>query len=758
MPQAASRHGRLRRAALALALTLLGAAWVWVAFPFPVAELDRYPTATLLTDCEGNPLRMRLGPHDTDCRLATQPDRGHDWIRRALVAAEDRRFWSHPGVDPLALGRALYQNLRGRRVVSGASTLSTQVIRLMHPRRRTLVAKAIEMFRALQLERLLDKQAILEQYLNRAPFGANLIGIEAASRRYFGKAPADLSLAEAALLAGMPQSPTRFRPDRFPDRARKRQGYVLDRMLALGMITGAEHDAAVAQPIVVRRDAYPFQAPHFCDLLLESLPDATRTTSARVITTLDRGLQRLAEGVLRRQAAERGHDGVFGGAVVILEVKTGAVRALVGSPDYRDAGHAGQVNGAVAPRSAGSTLKPFAYALALDQGRITPGRMLADVPRVFRDYTPVNFDGEFNGLVTARAALTRSLNGPALALVEEEGVDEFLHLLRRLGFATLDQPASTYGLGLALGNGSVRLLDLANAYACLARGGEWLPYRLREEEPGRAAVRLFSAESSWLVAEMLGGDERAATTTGHRADVRLPRVAWKTGTSSGFRDAWVVGYNPDYVVAVWLGNADGHPSPSLVGATLAVPVMWEVMRGLYPANAAPWFATPAGIVTRRVCAASGMPAGLNCPATTDDRAIAGISASQPCTVHRLQSRVDGATGSRRVEVVEEWPREVAAYLQTRRAPVAAPGAVALRLVSPVEGTVCRKLEGFAREQKLPLKAEGQGSEPLYWFIDNRLVAQGTGGSPQSWPLERGRHVVVCCSASGHSARAGITVE
>jgi penicillin-binding protein 1C len=603
----------------------------------------------------------------------------------------------------------------------------------MHPRRRTLVAKGIELFRALQLERILGKSAILEQYLNRAPFGANLIGIEAASRRYLGKEPGDLSLAEAALLAGMPQSPTRFRPDRFPERARKRQGYVLDRMQALGMFTVEQRAFATAQPIVVRKDAYPFEAPHFCDLVLDEWNETAQDEGGGMLqTTLDPKLQRLAEETLRRHAATLALEQVFGGAVVILEVKTGAVRALVGSPDYHDKAHAGQVNGATAPRSAGSTLKPFAYALALDQGRITPGLMLADVPRVFKDFTPMNFDGRFSGLVPARAALMMSLNIPALTLVEQEGVADFLHLLRRLGFGTLKKPASTYGLGLALGNGSVRLLDLANAYACIARGGEWRPYRSSEPEDGlrkTPGARIFSTEASWLIAEMLSGDERAETTTGHRADVRLPRVAWKTGTSSGFHDAWVVAFNPDYVVAVWLGNPDGHPSPALVGATAAVPVMWDVVRGLYPANDAPWFARPAGIKSRLVCAVSGAPVGAHCQATSEDWAIEGVSSAKPCQGHPLREAKDATSNESR-----------------------------LRLVSPIDGTVLKKVKGLAIEQRLYLKAEGGGDEILYWFVDNQLVAQGPGSTPASWPVERGRHVVVCCSASGHSARAGIVVE
>lgn len=809
-----SRKKLLRGFGWGALVGLLLFAVAWVCFPFPKEELALYPSATILLDGTGNPLRMQLGPHDTDCRLRYHPNVTNDWIGKAVVAAEDQRFWSHCGVDPLALTRAIGQNIWGHRVVSGASTLSTQVIRLMHPRRRTLLAKGIEVFRALQLETVLDKRLILEQYLNRAPFGANLVGIEAASRRYLGKEPGDLSLAEAALLAGMPQSPSRLRPDRFPARARKRQQYVLDRMLALGMITAMQRTDALGQPIVLRKDAYPFRAPHFCDLLLDEWQTSTGThfRTPVVQTTLDPVLQRMAEEALRRHSELLRRENVFGGAIVILDVKTGAVRALVGSPDYRDLAHAGQVNGAASPRSAGSTLKSFAYAMALDQGRITPAAMLADVPRTFKDYTPVNFDGTFSGPVTTRTALMMSLNIPALTLVEQIGEHEFLTELRKLGFGTLGKDAAHYGLGLALGNGSVRLIDLANAYACLARGGEWLPYRLREEDRGKGAlecrpglsprrcdapttegrptkienegVRMFSPEASWLIADMLSGDERAANTTGHRADVRLPRVAWKTGTSSGFRDAWVVGFNPDYVVAVWLGNPDGRPSPALVGARSAVPVMWDLIRQMYPANDAPWFAMPPGIKKRQVCAVSGEPVGSYCSATVDDWAIAGVSLAKPCDVHRLRQVKDAVTGEFHAQVVEEWPAEIRSFLQKRAPATVGPGSVpgvvhadrrgsaynaqqsaaqyvnesdAVRLVSPVAGSEYRKLDGMA-EQRVPFKAECRGGGTLYWFVDNQFVAQGAGSDPLSWSLVRGKHTVVCCAASGRSAKAEIMVE
>ncbi len=735
---------------LALRSTALAAVLVWLALrlvPFDVRALDQYPAAQMLADRHGQPLRVRLGPEDQDCRPVYVPQSG-DWIARAMVASEDQRFWQHPGVDALALVRAVKQNVTSMRTVSGASTLSTQVIRLMEPRRRTLWTKAVEAFRALQLERVCDKSTVLAQYLNRAPFGSNVVGIEAAARRYFGKGASDLSLAEAALLAGLPQSPSRLRPDRYPARARQRQRYVLDRMVACRFITPQEQEAALAQPVVVRPAPYPFQAPHFCELVERRAGHAGSGLGATVRTTLDPALQRVAEEALVRAADGLAARGIRGGAVVILEVESGAVRALVGSPDYRGR-PAGQVNGALAVRSAGSTLKPFAFACALDRGQVTPQTVLADVPALYRDYEPENFDTGFRGLVTAREALVLSLNLPALEVEQRIGQPFFHQRLRSLGLATLDRPAAHYGLGLVLGNGGVRLLDLVQAYACLARGGEMIPVRLLEEEPVAAGSRLFSPGACWLVTDMLSGEERAMDSTGHAADVRLPPLAWKTGTSAGLRDAWTLAYNPDYVVGVWLGNPDGSGSDHLVGRTAATPIAWEIFRRLYPDNVGPWFARPAGVKAREVCAGSGCVPGPYCRHRADDWCLEGVTRQSRCTVHRR----DGD---------EQWPVEVATFLSRQRSPPSAPSAQAapLRIVSPARGSTFRLLDAVAgTAQRLPLEAaSGAGGESLFWFVNDRYLGESRPGVPTFWPLQRGTHQIVCSDARGGSDRVQIAVE
>ena len=736
MKQAGINRGRwwLRGAGLAVVAAL---AAVWLV-PFSTDPLSAFPAATLYCDREGRPLRVQLGPGDLDCRPDYRPQPG-DWIVPAVVAAEDQRFWVHPGVDVIAIARAVGQNLRAGRVLSGASTLSTQVIRLLQPRPRTLAAKLVEAFRALQLERRLGKEEILAQYLNRAPFGSNLAGIEAASRRYFGKGPHDLSLAEASLLAGLPQSPSRLRPDRHPEQARRRQAYVLERMVALGQVSEADRLRALAQPLAIRPAAYPFDAPHFCELAAGSGAHGT------VRTTLDAGLQDLAGRALRRQADALSAAGVRDGAVVIIDVPAAAVRALVGSPDFFARAAAGQVNAAAAPRAAGSTLKPFAFALALDRGLIGPRTMLADVPMAYRDYQPTDFDGRYHGPVAARDALILSLNMPALQLEDRLGQVRFYDTLRQLGLSTLRREPAHYGLGLVLGNAEVRLLDLANAYACLARGGIHQPVRFVEDAGAEPGQRLFSAEAAWLVAEALGGEERAMEATGHSADVRLPRLAWKTGTSSGCRDAWTIAYNPRYVVGVWVGRVDGAPADSLVGRRAAAPVVWDIFRRLHPDNDGPWYPRPAGLATRSVCAVSGCPPGPYCGAQVEETCIRGVTAAEVCPVHRRAGE-------------DTWPAAVAAFLREQPRADGAAAAAPVHICAPADGTVYRQSDVLAADrQRIRLSATAD-AEAVHWYVDGRHLARLRPQEDLQWALQPGRHHIVCADESGRSHGVHILVE
>lgn len=730
----------------AVAAVIAAFAALWLMFPFQKDVLYEIPASVSWCDRDGIPLRIRLSEGDFDS-VPNYVYHSDDWIAKAMVAAEDQRFWTHGGVDVRAVARSVKQTATSMHRVSGASTLSMQLVRMSSPRPRNLATKGIEAFQALQIERQLTKPEIITLYLNRAPFGANLVGIESASRRYFGKGAHDLSLGEASLLAGIPQSPTRFNPVSHLAAAKGRQAYVLKRMVACSFISQAQLDNALELPLRFRRNLYPFLAPHFCDMVSRDMVSRDQPVGSTVVrTTLDLALQQTVEESLAKYAPTLREEGVHGGAVVVLDAKTSEVLALVGSPDFRAGTQGAQVNAAVAPRSAGSTLKPFAYAVAMDRGMLTPQRVLYDVPQSYSDYDPANFDKTHCGVVTVRNALIRSLNLPAIEVEKRIGQALFHAKLRELGLHTLTEPAAHYGLGLVLGNAEVTLLDLTNAYACLARGGVYRPYRTLPSASAPGA-RLFSAEASWLITDILGGDERAMDSSGTVADIRIPRLAWKTGTSSGFRDAWTIAYNPDLVIGVWLGNPDGRPSKSLVGRKAATPVVWDICRRLYPDGNGPWFAKPDAIKDREVCAISGQTPSPNCPRKIHDYAIAEVSRYESCEVHLFGT-----------EAV--WPVRVQAFLRSRDAGSDA-NKSELVITSPADGSAYLLMpeEDQQQYQRIPFTAKsGSSAADLHWFVNDRYLGAAKSGGTVFWPLSKGTHRVVCSDTQGTSRSVRISVK
>lgn len=710
---------------LGIALGVLG---LWLFRPFPEECLEhRPPQSTLFVDRNGEPLRVLLGD-DGSFSLWRPLDDFGEWLPNALIAAEDKRFRSHCGIDPLALSRAVRQNVTNLRRISGASTISTQVIRLAQPRPRVLSTKFVELFLATQMERCHTKDEILEQYLNRAPFGGNFTGAEAAARRYFGKRARDLTLAEAALLAGLPQSPTRHRPDIHPDSARKRRAYVLSRMRTLGFITGEQYQDALDAPLPEHLCPLPFRAPHFCNALIRSAGGALPDGELR--TTLDLRLQTAVETALREHVSTL--PGVHGGAALLLSTDRRHILAWVGSPDFQDDAHAGQYDAILAWRSPGSALKPFAYALALEQGRITPASALPDIPRQYGDFTPGNFDGSHRGAVSAHDALVQSLNSPALDLVQQCGIDAFLDTLRTFGIReNVERSRERNGLGAVLGNTEVRLLDLATAYARLAG--------LASGDDSAAAPGLPGPEAAWITLDMLSGDDRADVETGTLlASARRRRTAWKTGTSAGFRDAWTIAATPAYTLGVWLGNPDGHPSLSLVGIEAAAPLAFRILNTLpLPPDAPAWFDSPAGVVPRTVCAASGQRPGPDCPVAVETWAISNVTAQALCAVHRPDADGDG--------VPEEiWPEAIQAY----KSGSVERGTVSTRpaILSPAPGAVLQSGPLDAGGGTLPLRARASGN--LWWFLDGEFLGQAPASEPLLWHPVPGHHTLRCCASDG----------
>jgi len=572
--------------AVATAGGLVALAILMRAFPFPRDRLDRWPASPVVTDSGGRPLVALVGPDD-HWRFPVALEDMSPWLVDATIAVEDKRFRRHSGVDLAAVARAAWQNITSGRVVSGASTLTMQVCRMMDDRPRTLWAKAVESFRALQLERSSTKDAILATYLNVAPYGGNVRGAGAASAFYFTKRARDLSLGEAALLAGLPQSPSRYRPDRNPEAARRRRRTVLRAMLEAGMITERERALAEAEPVAARRPRPGRLAQHAAALAL-----ARRKGGGR--TAIDLDLQREVERLVINHSLSlpEGSDV----AAVVIDIKTSGVVAMVGSADAADPVD-GEVNGAVARRSPGSTLKPFIYAAAFEAGRLAPEATVYDVPIERGGWQPRNFDRTFSGEVTAADALRRSLNVPAILVAEGTGLARCCGVMRACGVGLDEGAEERAGLAVAVGAVETTLLDLVNAYATLGRGGVRMRARLFADEPAEPA-RVLSGITCAAVNGILSSRRRRPAGMAQLPGRDVPWFMWKTGTSSGLRDAWAVGHNGRFAAGVWVGRFSGEGRREFVGRDAAEPLLsrlfsLRIMEGLPDPPA------PGRIVVRR---------------------------------------------------------------------------------------------------------------------------------------------------------------
>jgi penicillin-binding protein 1C len=523
-----------------------------------VTVLDRHQRLLRAYATPDGRWRLPVGTGDVDPRYLAM-----------LKAYEDRRFDAHPGIDPLALGRAAGQMAARGRVVSGGSTLTMQVARLLEPRpERGLTAKARQIARALELERRVSKREILDLYLRLAPFGGNLEGVRAASLAYFGREPKRLSNAEAALLVALPQSPELRRPDRYPEAARRARDRVLDRALAHGIITAEEDAAARTERVPNARRPFPMLAAHAADAALAERPDL-----AIHRLTLDGRLQTTLEGLLSERVAALGQ--ALSGAVVVIDNATGEVRARVGSPGLLLRENRGALDMTAALRSPGSALKPFIYALAFEAGLAHPETLVDDRPSRWGAYQPDNFDGGYQGTVTARRALQMSLNLPAVELLSAVGPARLLARLRGAGASLVVPPEAAPGLAIGLGGLGITLVDLTRLYAGLASGGTApaLVTRLEADRAPSREGRVADGVAAWYVADILRGapppDNAAAG-----------RIAFKTGTSYGFRDAWAVGFDRRFTIGIWVGRPDGAPVLGLVGRLAAAPILFDAFARL----------------------------------------------------------------------------------------------------------------------------------------------------------------------------------
>ena len=766
-----------------------------------------------------------------------RPEKGvSPLLHQAMLTSEDRWFYYHWGINPVSVATALYDNITAGKVVRGGSTITMQLARLMKPKARNVPNKLCEMFRALQLELAYSKSEILTFYFNMLPYGGNIVGTAAASRFYFNKPQHAVSLGEAALLAAIPNAPEHLRPDRFPENARRAREKVLNRLLAHRQISKQQWRAALQEPIPTKRYRLPFKAPHLARMLVKGKRQhAEPTTDSRIYTTIDVRVQETALRILREYldaslAGVVSHGLPSTGAIVVMDTQSRQVLAMVGSHDFFDREASGQINGTLAPRSPGSALKPFVYALAMEQGLITPETLLFDVPVTYAGYEPVNYDGKYSGYVTSRQALARSLNVPAVNLNAHLKNYTLHTFLKQAGISTLAQ-AKKYGLSMVLGGCEVNLLELTTLYAGLANMGEFAPYQLtlpqpvnRQNLPGtvpadfvereRIPRCLLRQETSFIITEMLTTLQLPANTVKNpeafESTMNLPKIAWKTGTSYGHRDAWCIGYSPKLTIGIWLGNFDGKGSSMMSGTDAATPILFALFTALTGQDTHRWFTKPEQLKTRQVCTLSGAPVSPYCPTHKSDVYIPGISPVATCAMHKrfyideetgysLCSHCRGnnsrqsAVGKERYVAIkitelstanrqpltansrlprkgykavifEEWPAEAATWLAKNgfAVPVlpehnplcnGAIAGTAPIILSPAKDAVYYIRTGVPLEnQKIRLSASTSNrTQGLFWFLDGELIFKGN-AEQQYWLIPaKGQHMLTCVDAEGRSA-------
>jgi penicillin-binding protein 1C len=764
---------RLRRI-FVVAVIVGGAVFLSVKIPLPAEDFGREaPQSLRIVDRHGVLLRECLNDNESRAQWVPLEEVAPVMVQ-ATIAIEDRRFNLHPGVDPFALARALVGNLRAMSFRSGGSTITQQVIRNVYHHPRTIAYKMLELWDALRLEQMMSKRDILEQYLNRVPYGNQLVGVEKASRMYFGKPAKDLSLAESAFLAGLPNAPSVLNPKRNLSTAIARQRRVLRRMFTEGFIQKDDLDRALDQPLDVHQSGSPFLAAHVTDMVLEQF---RRTPGVRLIrTAIDASLQRVIEILVSTRVASLARKNVSNGAVVVLDNTSGEIRALVGSADYFDSAHNGNVNGALALRQPGSAIKPLMYALALERG-FTGADVLPDLPTAFPqfggDYVPDNYDRRYHGPVRLRTALACSYNIPAVRVLHAVGKESFLARLREAGLTTLTEDAEHYGYGLTLGNGEVTLLALTNAYAALANRGEWKPTRLVLSVVGANGEAIpTAADSAGLSPSRQVYDEKAsfqitdilsdpvARRPAFGAWFRFPfACAVKTGTTKDYRDNWTVGYTDRYTVGVWVGNFDGSTMRGVSGVSGAGPLFSDIMILLHtPPTGFPssGFTVPAGLQRTTVCTLSGLRPGKYCRHMMDEWFLEGAGPTLTCTMHQAFHLRD-MKGGYMTRIYQVLPPEYADWAESQHLPRPPVGAVRINedlshqsrvgqqtgiaIVNPRDGDWYR-LDPILRHEFQQVKIVGAipaGCRNVKLRIDRTAEREYTeGGVP--WILEKGKHV------------------
>lgn len=738
--------------------------------------------STVITASNGTVLHAFLNRQDK-WRLYADLSDITPALRRAILFKEDRYFYYHPGINPFAILRAAGRNLLTGRRTSGASTITMQVVRLLEPRDRTYGNKVVELLRALQLELHYSKDEILQLYLNLIPYGSNIEGLKSASLLYFGKLPGLLSLAELTTLTIIPNRPSSLRLGQNNAYVVQERNRWLRRFAAKGLFPPETIIDALAEPLTAHRRAAPQGIPHLAERLRREQPNVPI-----VQTTIRPGVQATAEQLVVNYVNRVRAVGIQNAAVLVVNNKTGAVEAYVGSADFRNTLDGGQVDGIRAVRSPGSTLKPLLYGLAFDAGVITPKTKLNDVPINMGGYEPENYDRRFNGPVTAEFALANSLNIPAVKLLKEIGTPALIETLKLAGFSTIQKQAKDLGLSMILGGCGVTLEEMTRLYVALANEGTLQPLTYLSAPGSKSlstkADALLSPEAAYLVTNTLAQITRPDLPNNFDNSYHLPRIAWKTGTSYGRRDAWSIGYNRQYTIGVWVGNFSGAGVPELSGANTATPLLFQLFNALDYNSARGWFRPPAKRLTKRlICPESGDVPNDFCENRSIDFTIEGVSRTQRCQHKKVVFTDSAQTRSYCAYclptsgfVANTYPNlapELIAYYQTKRLPFVAipahnpacervfasvtPEKNELTITSPNDGSTYFVAVNQATQMQLSCQATND-VRTIFWYLNDKLYRKATPTEAVFFIPHPGRLKISCADDKGRHVDSRILIR
>ena len=746
-----------------VSILFITALWFWQNTQLPLHEVtDLYSISSpSVYDRNGSLFYARLSP-ESEWSIPIPLDQMGKWLPIVAVGVEDKRFYSHFGIDLISVIRAALQNLRAQKVVSGASTITSQLVRLSitdkRTRNRNLYAKLVEFIQAIKLDSELSKEKILETYLNRAPFGGNIRGVEAASRIYFGKRAALTSPGEACLLIGMLKAPTRYRPDIRPENALQRRNAVITQLEKAGLLTEEEAKYALYEKIPAVKRSLPFRAYHYSQRLLSelnSLSPQDKSIYGRVDSGLDINIQTALENTLRSELVALPQNitaaaGIIDNSTKQLVGWVGNARFNIGGSSLEEPVPGAWVDCGLALRSPGSALKPFAFIAAFDAGKITPGSLLSDTPIAFSGRAPRNFDLTYRGAVSARVALADSLNAPSVRVLRLANQERTLELMRNSGLVSLTQNARYYGDSLILGGCDIRLSDMLEAYSVIADGGEkffgqrFIPSINKENDS--ISKQIFSPESAWLISDILSDTRRLSFITRESLLLDGRKVAFKTGTSYGLRDAWTVAWTPQFTIAVWFGDPSGMGFDGLIGLNIAAPAAFKTLRLISSSTIShTWFEVPPMMEQRKLCSLSGKPPVNACPSTRNEWVIKNVTSILPCDLH---SMIDGNRVTTLPPELDFMTQGSSGNKIMQRS--------ALEIVSPMPGGRYIISSVSREKQKIPFRAEG-GYERLYWFVDGIFAGESIPALPIFYDLPPGGHSISVMDATGRAAATKVDV-